>query len=320
MNSLRVGIIGLGTMGKHHLRIISNLNGVDLIGVMEPTDQKYLSSLEDMIKLKPDYCVIAVPTTQHFAIASSLIEAGIHFLVEKPVTYSAADALSLQQMANENNVVGGVGHIERYNSALIEAKKLIDTGMLGNVYQISTRRIGPFPPRIVDVGVAKDLATHDFHLTAWLMGSKYKKIFAQVSHKSGHSHEDLVLVSGTLENNVVVSHNVNWLSPLKERKVIITAENGSFVIDTLRSDLVHYVNGVVSSDDSFVSHFRGVTQGNIVNLAFAKKEALQAEHENFRDYIRDGSGHIVTLEEGFEALRVAELTLESSRSGSALEL
>ncbi len=315
-----MGLIGLGTMGRNHLRVISNLDGVDLIGVVEPSDQRYLKSLTDIIKLKPDYCVIAVPTTQHFAIASSLIGAGVNFLIEKPITCSVEDALNLIHMVKENKVVGAVGHIERYNSALIEAKKLIDTGMLGNVYQVSTRRIGPFPPRIADIGVAKDLATHDFHSTAWLMGSKFKKVFAQVSYKSGRSHEDLLLVSGTLENNVVTSHTANWLSPLKERKVIITAENGSFVIDTLRSDLVHYMNGVFNSNDNFVSHFRGVTQGNIINLAFAKKEALQAEHENFRNYLRDGSGEIVTLEDGLAALRVAEYSLESSRSGSALEL
>ena len=107
------------------------------------------------------------------------------------------------------------------------------TATLGEVYQIATRRQGPFPSRIADVGVAKDLASHDIDLTAWVAQSDYATVCAQTTFKSGREHEDMIAITGRLANGVIVNHLVNWLSPMKERVTIVTGEKGAFVADTL---------------------------------------------------------------------------------------
>jgi UDP-N-acetylglucosamine 3-dehydrogenase len=101
------------------------------------------------------------------------------------------------------------------------------------VYQVVTRRQGPFPARIADVGVVKDLATHDIDLTAWVTQQPYSQVAAQTAYKSGREYEDLVAVTGQLADGTVTSHLVNWLSPFKERVTVITGEKGTFVADTL---------------------------------------------------------------------------------------
>ena len=126
-------------------------------------------------------------------------------------------------------LVGAVGHIERYNPALQSARRRLEQGDLGAVYQIITRRQGPFPGRIADVGVVKDLATHDIDLTAWVVQQPYTSVSARTAYRSGREHEDLVAVVGALRDGTITNHLVNWLSPLKERVTIITGERGTFV-------------------------------------------------------------------------------------------
>ena len=137
-------------------------------------------------------------------------------------------------------LVGAVGHIERFNPALQSLRKRIADGELGEVYQIATRRQGPFPARIADVGVVKDLGTHDIDLTAWLAQSRFESIFAQTTTRSGRPHEDMVAATGKLANGVITNHLVNWLSPMKERLTIVTGEKGAFVADTVTADLTFY--------------------------------------------------------------------------------
>ena len=121
-------------------------------------------------------------------------------------------------------MVGAVGHIERYNPALQSLRERMANGDLGDIYQIATRRQGPFPARIADVGVVKDLATHDIDLTAWLAQSEYVSVAAQVALRSGRPHEDMVAATGKLANGTITNHLVNWLSPMKERVTVVTGE------------------------------------------------------------------------------------------------
>ena len=319
MPKLRTAIIGLGMMGANHARVLSNLEGVELVAVADPQGDaqnvlpryKVLKSVDEVIKLGVDYCVISAPTAFHEEIASQLIASGIHFLVEKPIADSYASAVKIRDAAKSAKVIGAVGHIERFNSALQEARKRVLAGELGTIYQIATRRQGPFPSRISDVGVVKDLATHDIDLTSWITGKKYLQVSANAAFRSGREHEDLISVSGLLEDSIVVSHLVNWLSPLKERKIIITGEKGTFVADTLRADLTFYENGKIEISQSELAHFRGVTQGDVHILAFEKPEPLVVEHQNFRDAVLGKPSNIVTLEEGTTTVKIADAIIES---------
>jgi predicted dehydrogenase len=191
----------------------------------------------------------------------------------------------------------------------------LEKGELGDVYQIATRRQGPFPARIADVGVIKDLATHDIDLTAWVAASKYVSISARTAHKSSRPHEDLVAATGVLANGIITSHLVNWLTPFKERLTIVTGEAGTLVADTLTADLTLYTNASVATQWDSVSAFRGVSEGEVVRYAFAKKEPLLVEHESFRDAVLGVPGaieKIVTMEQGLATVAVAQAMIESA--------
>ena len=315
-------------MGANHARVLSNLEGVDLVAVAEPQgdvrgltpSQEILKSVDEVIARKVDYCVVAAPTAFHEEIALKLIDSGIHVLIEKPIAHTFESATRISVAAKDKGVVGAVGHIERFNSALQQARTRILNGDLGEIYQISTRRLGPFPSRIADVGVVMDLATHDIDLTSWLANSQYQKVSAQSATRSGRLHEDLVTVVAQLNNGVVVNHLVNWLSPLKERKTIITGEKGTYVVDTLTSDLTFYANGTISVSQENIAHFKGVSQGDIHIYAFDKPEPLRVEHENFRDAILGDAFKIVSLENGCKTVRVAEAIIESYKTQEAILL
>lgn len=328
MSNLRVAIIGFGMMGANHARVLSNLEGVELVAVADPQGDaqkvlpqiKVLNSVDEVIKLGVDYCVISAPTAFHEVIALQLIANRIHFLVEKPIADSYASAVKIRDAAKSANIIGAVGHIERFNSALQEARKRVLAGELGTIYQVATRRQGPFPSRISDVGVVKDLATHDIDLTSWITGKKYLQVSANAAFRSGREHEDLISVSGLLEDSIVVSHLVNWLSPLKERKIIFTGEKGTFVADTLRADLTFYENGKIEISQSELAHFRGVTLGDVHILAFEKPEPLVVEHQNFRDAVLGKKSNVVTLEEGATTVKIADAIIESYTNKSLVKL
>jgi predicted dehydrogenase len=165
-----------------------------------------------------------------------------------------------------------------------------------------------------------DLATHDIDLTAWISNSSYKSISAHSAIRSGRQHEDLVAIVGQLENGIVVNHLVNWLSPLKERKTIITGEYGTYVVDTLTSDLTFYANGTNTVSQDQIAHFKGVSQGDIHIFAFDKPEPLRVEHENFRDAVLGQNASIVTLTEGAKTVSVAEAVLASIRDQQTVNL
>jgi len=328
MAALRAGLVGLGMMGRHHARVLASLPGVELVAVVDPggdvhgaaAGREVLASTEELIAKGLDYCVVAAPTGLHETVGLALAEAGVHALVEKPL---AADAGAARRMADAfaaRGLVGAVGHIERYNPSLQRARQLLEEGHLGAVFQIVTRRQGPFPGRIADVGVVKDLATHDIDLTAWVAQRPFVSVAAQAAYRSGREHEDLIAVTGRLEGDTVTSHLVNWLSPMKERVTIITGEKGALVCDTLTADLTFYANGTASSDWDEVRQFRGVTEGDVVRYAMAKPEPLRTEHEAFRDAVLGKRTDIVTLEQGGRIVEVAEAVLRSAATGSTVDL
>jgi len=324
--TLRAGVLGLGVMGRHHSRVLNELEGVEFKGVYDPSptvaDQiegkPVVRDLEKFLDMGFDYCVVAAPTIYHLDIGRTLAERGIHALIEKPVASTTKDAIELRDLFANAGLIGGVGHIERYNPALQSARQRIEDGLLGDIYQIATRRQGPFPGRIADVGVIKDLATHDIDLTAWVTQQEYVSVNARTAFRSGREHEDMVIAVGTLSKGTIATHTVNWLTPFKERTTIITGEKGALVADTLTADLTHYQNGVIQNTWDRVSSFRGVSEGDVTRFALDKKEPLRAEHEALRDAVLSGdTSGIVTLAEGTNVVRIAE---EMALDGSTYRL
>ncbi|OAH10094.1 scyllo-inositol 2-dehydrogenase (NAD(+)) [Streptomyces jeddahensis] len=325
---LRAGLIGLGAMGRHHARVLSSLDGVALVGVMDPAGDPagasrgapVVATLPELFALGLDYAVVACPTALHEEIGLGLAEHGVSALIEKPLAHSAAAARRLVDAFDQAGLVAGVGHIERFNPALQSLQSRLEAGELGEVFQAVTRRQGPFPHRIADVGVVKDLATHDIDLIGWLTGSEYATVTARTVSKSGHPHEDMVAVVGDLADGTMVSHLVNWLSPLKERFTAITGERGCFIADTLTADLTFHANGAVPMEWEALSAFRGVSEGDMVRYAIPKREPLLVEHERFRDAVGGKATDIVTLSQGLRTVEVAEAVLDSARRRVSLPL
>ncbi len=325
MAALRAGLLGVGMMGRHHARVLRELDGVELVAIADPGGDPHgvagelevLPDIDALIAQGIDMAVVAVPTRFHEAAALKLAAAGVHTLVEKPIADSVEAGQRMVDAFASAGLIGAVGHIERFNPALQQLRRRLEAGDLGSVFQITTRRQGPFPSRIADVGVGKDLASHDIDLTAWVAQSEYVNVFGQTTFKSGREYEDMIAITGRLASGVIVNHLVNWLSPMKERVTVVTGEKGAFVADTATGDLTFFANGTIPLEWESVSSFRGVSEGDVTRYSFAKREPLRVEHEAFRDAVRGLPSDVVTMEQGLRTLVVVEAALESARTGAS---
>ena len=327
MADLRAGLLGVGMMGRHHARVLREVDGVELVAIADPGGDPYgvagdleiLPDVDALIAAGIDLAVVAVPTRFHEEAALKLAAAGVHTLVEKPIAHTVGAGQGMVDAFAAAGLVGAVGHVERFNPALLALRDRIAAGDLGAVYQVATRRQGPFPSRIADVGVGKDLASHDVDLTAWVVGSPYATVFGQTALKSGRPHEDMILATGRLKNGVIVNHVVNWLSPMKERLTIATGEKGTFIADTSTGDLTFYANGTFPLEWESVTAFRGVSEGDVTRYAIQKREPLRVEAEAFRDAILGKPSDMVSMEQGQRTLIVVEGILESARTGRSVD-
>ncbi|WP_460997538.1 Gfo/Idh/MocA family protein [Trueperella pyogenes] len=318
--TLRYGLIGLGSMGRHHARNIRALAGAELVAVADPYGDKFgvagdlevLPDVDALIDAGIDAAIVAVPTGQHAEVALKLAAAGVHTMVEKPLASTIEEGKALVAAFEDAGLVGAVGYVERCNPALLEMRRRIAEGQLGKVYQITTRRQSPFPARIADVGVVKDLATHDVDLTAWVAGSQYAVISAQTAHRADREYEDLVTASGKLANGVLVNHLVNWLTPYKERQTVVLGEHGALVADTTMGDLTFYENGSLPLGWDQISAFRGVSEGQVIRYALEKREPLAVEHEHFRDAVLGKACEHVTMREALTTMEVVQAMLDSA--------
>jgi UDP-N-acetylglucosamine 3-dehydrogenase len=326
--TLRVGLVGIGMMGRNHARVLSTLDGVQLVAIADPAGDRHraaggapvVDTVGEMIEHGIDMAVVATPTGYHLAAGLELAAAGVPTLVEKPLATNVDESQQLVDAFEAAGLVNAVGHIERCNPALLALRERLDNGDLGEIYQVATRRQGPFPHRIADVGVVKDLGTHDIDLTSWLAQSRYTAIAARTTTRSGRPHEDMVSATGQLESGAITNHLVNWLSPMKERITVVTGERGAFVADTVSADLTFYENGTQTTEWASVAAFRGVSEGSMTRYALAKREPLRSEHEAFRDAILGISSDTVTMREGLTTLRVAEAVVDSARTGQSRSL
>lgn len=321
MTTLKAGLIGLGAMGRNHARVLGAIDGIDFVAFHDPlVDEADVygaapsPSPHRLLSSGIDCCVIAAPTSEHEMLAELAAENGVSVLVEKPLAPTSDAARRLSDRFAEAGLIGCVGHIERFNPAAIALQQRLAEGMLGELYQLATRRQGPFPARIRDVGVIMDLATHDVDLTRWVTGSDYASIDAWTSHKSGRAHEDLVVAAGTMTSGLIVSHHVNWLTATKERVTVVTGERGTLVADTLNVDLTFFANGSASNEWDALAVFRGVGEGDMTRYALARREPLFAEVEAFRDAVLGVADATIPFSDGARAVETAEAMLRSAAS------
>src|SRR5450432_570577 len=239
----RGAVIGLGMIGRHHARLLQSSERVQFAGAVDPGGDRYravhdpalvFGSVDQLLAVaRVDLAIVAVPTELHLPVAASLAQAGVAMLIEKPLAPSSEAARQIVELCASAGLAGAVGHVERFNPALQEMRRRMLQGQIGRLFTVSTVRSGPFPSRVQDVGVVKDLATHDIDLVSWLADSPIASVAAQTQYLTGRDHEDLVLATGGLVSGASFNLVVDWVSPAKVRRARVLGERGLLEADSL---------------------------------------------------------------------------------------
>ncbi len=315
---LKIAVIGTGSMGMNHLRVLRDFNEeqVQIVGVAETYEPSlkhavsrfhvpgYSDYREMVEKARPDVVAVVVPTHLHFEVASYLLDRGINVLVEKPMTSTVEEALALIQLARARGVKLAVGHVERFNPAVIAVSQHLLAGELGKIFHLHARRLGPFPPRIRDVGVTLDLATHDIDVMRYLADAEVEHVYSETQRHIHTRHEDLLLGVLRFTNQAIGVLDVNWLTPTKVRELSITGEKGMYLINYLTQDVYFYENDYTNTTWDALRSLTGVSEGTMTRLKIQKAEPLRLEYEDVMDAIRHDAMPTVSGEDGVAVLRV----------------
>ncbi len=328
---LRAAVIGVGAMGANHARVYARMPQTTLVAIadLDPVQRDrvartykaraYEDYREMIAKEALDVVTIALPTHLHRQAAIDAIAANIHTFVEKPLADSVAAAQEMIVASEQHGVLLGVGHIERFNPAVIALKERLEAGQLGQIYQIHARRIGPFPPRIKDVGVVFDLATHELNILEYLTGSGIRSIAAEAKQTLHDSHEDMVSSILRFDNGVIGMIDINWLTPTKIRELTVLGERGMFLVNYLTQELWFYENR--SAQDHWLGLVTvGVTEGAVTKYELTRIEPLRMELETFVNAIKRGYNGLVNGEEGLRAVFLAEQVLRASQERQVITL
>jgi UDP-N-acetylglucosamine 3-dehydrogenase len=326
---LKAAVIGVGSIGQNHARVYREIDGVELVGVADTNPQAaarvgarfnvahftdYLQLIEEQ---KPDMISCCVPTSLHYKVGMELIERGLHVLMEKPITSTLEQGEALVELAESKHVTLAVGHIERFNPAVMELRRRLREGMAGRIYKIHAQRLSTYPPRIQDAGVIIDLASHDIDLMRYLMNEEIVRVYSETLQSINSDREDMFNGLLRFRSGTVGVLDVNWITPTKIRRLTVTGSRGMFDCNLLSQELYFYENENAPSQWDTLSILRGVSEGNVLGIRIQRHEPLFAELSDFVNAVRDSRMPTVTGYDGLETLRLA---LDFVRSGEQIEL
>ena len=297
---LRVGVAGVGVMGRNHARVLADLRDYDLThvfdmdavtaqGVADVYGAAALTTAEAFVDAGLDAAVVSTPNRTHADLGVALLERGVHVLVEKPIAATVSDARRMIDAAKANDRVLMVGQVERFNPAVEAVKRAIADEQ---VISIQITRVGPFPPRMGEVGVVIDLAVHDIDIIRHLTGSEVAEVQPQLA-RTRAEREDTALLQFRMENGVIAHITTNWVTPYKVRTLQVATQGKFVVADLITRQVTEYFGQ--SPDGSY--------QTRAVNSW--PSEPLKRELEAFAHAIRTGETPAVTGEDGLRNLEVA---------------
>ena len=329
----RVAVVGVGMMGRNHVRVYSEMPNVELAAIVDqnPALVESLSSVyhiplysdfRRMVEdIKPEAVSVTVPTEFHYEVVKGLLEMDCNVLVENPIAATLGQAWELLNLANQRNRVLTVGYIERFNPAIIELKRRLDRGELGRVFQMYARRVGPFPTRIQDVGVIKGLAVHELDIMHYLTGSYVDRVYAEAKSTIHERCEDMFVGTLHFMDNTIGLLEINWLTPTKIRELYVTGERGMFRVNYITQDLCFFQNEEFDNSEwSSLSLMRGVSEGAIIQYAIKKKEPLRNELETFIGYLQGKANRLVSGVDAIEALQIAMALVKSASNSRTIEV
>ncbi len=323
-NILNVAIIGCGVMGSLHARIYSNIPNVKLVAVCDTKESSgkklasfhkikyYLDYKEMLTKEKIGAISITVPTAHHKEVALFCINWGVPaVLVEKPLASSVREAKLIAGAAQKKEVILTVGHIERFNPAILKLKYYIKKGLLGKIVSIVVKRVGLFPPRVKDINVVTDLAVHDLDIVCSLLDKFPKSIFA--TGGKGINADRIDYADIFLDFNVTSCYlQVNWITPIKIRTLSVTGTLGYCELDYITQELILYksnYNNVVPEE--FKKFVTALGKPRKVSVKIKKEEPLKLEILDFVNSVVKGNKPLVSPEEGINAVKLSEVVLKS---------
>lgn len=323
---VKVGVIGVGSMGQNHARIHSEI--AELVGVYdvdhaqckkvaERFGVKAFGSIDDMLSQVEAVSVCTVTTT-HFDVASKVIKAGRHLLVEKPFTGTSNRAAEVCRLADKEGVTLAAGFVERYNPVVGVARDVVREGRFGKVITFASRRVSSFPARIRDVGVIMDLGIHDVDVLRYITGAEAKSVFTLGGKFNNPSFEDHANLLVEMEGDIVAFIEVNWLTPMKVRKVSLTCSGGFVQLDYMDQSLE--VSSSTTKEFDVADAFRVPLETDVRRISVRKEEPLKRELEDFLKAAASGKAPMASGRDALHDLKVCEAALQSLRSAEKVEI
>jgi UDP-N-acetylglucosamine 3-dehydrogenase len=306
---LRAGVIGVGVMGSNHARVLAELPGVEFVGVADPDRVQAHSvaqalgctefpDFETLLDAGAEAVTIAAPTHVHHEIALACIARGVHVLVEKPIASTIEEGRAIVAAARRAGVTLMVGHVERFNPAV----QAIKDALRGeDILSIAITRVGPFPPRMSNVGVVIDLAVHDIDLIRWFTDSEIVEVQPQLSSAVAE-REDIALLQFRTASGVLAHINTNWLTPFKARDVQVATRRKYVMADLLTRQVTECFG--FQPDGAY----------SMRHLPVGHAEPLRAEIAAFIAAVRSGTTPAVTGEEGVASLEIAMRCLRPAQA------
>ncbi len=327
--TLSAAVIGLGSMGANHARVLADTPGIELAAVADANPSAVAKAVAGrpipgfpdagslLRETHPDMVSIVVPTQLHEEVALQCIAAGANVLVEKPIAANLDAARRIAAAAEQAGLVLTVGHIERFNPAIQELKRRLEAGQGGPVLQVRARRVGPFPHRIRDVGVIHDLGPHDIDIMRYLLGDEIERVYAESRSHIATGNEDMFAGLVRFRGGAMGTLDINWLTPTKERSLTVLCEKGMFVVDYAAQSLAFYENFDAAAREG---RYASVTEGPMTRYPIPNREPLRVELEAFRDAVLAGGPAPVSAHDGMTALAVAEALVRSGETGMPVQV
>jgi len=324
---MRVGVIGVGAMGQNHVRVLSEI--ADLAGIADPDvkvggavsnrfNVSYFTDHKALLKEDLDAVCVCVPTEHHERVALDAIGSGVGILVEKPLADTSEAGERIVEAAARAGVVLAVGHIERHNPAIAVVKRHLDEGQYGDLVTVTARRVSSFPGRVRDIGVVMDLGIHDIDVLRYLVGSPVEGVFALGGRKVHERFEDHANVLLRFHNGVHGFIEVNWLTPMKVRRLALTCLKNFVEVDYTDQSIT-VSSSTLGTLDPY-NLYQIPLEHHTQKIQVRREEPLKRELEDFLNAVKGKRKPLVTGEDALETLRVAEAATESHRKGKLVQL
>ncbi|MEK6987778.1 MAG: Gfo/Idh/MocA family oxidoreductase [Candidatus Thermoplasmatota archaeon] len=324
---MRVGVIGVGSMGSNHARVYSEI--ADLVGIADPDvkaggaasnrfNTSFFPGYRGLRKEPLDAVSVCVPTSHHVQVAMDVIRAGLHMLVEKPLAPNVTDAQSIVDAAKSAGLTLAVGHVERHNPVVGVVKRGLDAGQYGDLITVSARRVSSFPTRIRDVGVVMDLGVHDIDILRYLVASPVESVYTLSGRRMHERFEDHANLLLRFRNGVNGFIEVNWLTPMKVRRLSLTCLKNFVEVDYTDQSVTVSASTLGPLDSANL--YQIPLEHHATRLQVRKEEPLRLELQDFLAAIQDKRPPLVTGVDAVETLKVAEAAIESHQRGKVVEV